>query len=134
MSAGALPRPLAALLGALPERPPAQALATLLNVALAAGVLDRELLGPLVGRTVRIQLADSKHGVQLRWEAGRFRAAPAGPADATIRARAAELVALALGREDPDTLFFSRRLMIEGEVELGLVVKNALAAARLPGR
>jgi predicted lipid carrier protein YhbT len=37
-------------------------------------------------------------------------------------------VALALRREDPDTLFFSRRLVLEGDTELGLVVKNALDA------
>ena len=34
--------------------------------------------------------------------------------------------------EDPDTLFFSRRLMMEGDTELGLVVKNTLDALELP--
>jgi predicted lipid carrier protein YhbT len=29
-------------------------------------------------------------------------------------------------QEDPDTLFFLRRLMIEGDTELGLAVKNLL--------
>ena len=31
-------------------------------------------------------------------------------------------------REDPDTLFFSRRLVSEGDTELGLIVKNLLDA------
>ena len=31
-----------------------------------------------------------------------------------------------LRQEDPDTLFFNRRLKIEGDTELGLVVKNLL--------
>ena len=31
-------------------------------------------------------------------------------------------------REDPDTLFFSRRLVSEGDIELGLIVKNLLDA------
>ena len=31
-------------------------------------------------------------------------------------------------QEDPDTLFFNRRLSIEGDTELGLMVKNTLDA------
>ena len=48
-----------------------------------------------------------------------------GP-DATISAAAREFLVLALRKEDPDTLFFDRRLCIEGDTEVGLVVKNAL--------
>ena len=39
---------------------------------------------------------------------------------------------LALRKEDPDTLFFSRRLCMEGNTELGLLVKNTLDAQELP--
>jgi predicted lipid carrier protein YhbT len=35
-------------------------------------------------------------------------------------------------KEDPDTLFFSRRLLMEGDTELGLLVKNTLDALELP--
>jgi predicted lipid carrier protein YhbT len=35
-------------------------------------------------------------------------------------------------KEDPDTLFFSRRLLMEGDTELGLLVKNTLDAMELP--
>ena len=35
-------------------------------------------------------------------------------------------------QEDPDTLFFSRRLSMEGDTELGLLVKNTLDAIELP--
>jgi len=31
-----------------------------------------------------------------------------------------------LREEDPDTLFFNRKLVIEGDTELGLIVKNLL--------
>ncbi len=44
-------------------------------------------------------------------------------------------LALALRREDPDTLFFTRRLVMTGDTELGLIVKNLLDAidwSRLP--
>jgi predicted lipid carrier protein YhbT len=39
---------------------------------------------------------------------------------------------MARREEDPDTLFFSRRLIMEGDTELGLVVKNTLDALELP--
>jgi predicted lipid carrier protein YhbT len=41
-------------------------------------------------------------------------------------------VRLAKRQEDPDTLFFNRRLSMEGDTELGLIVKNALDALELP--
>jgi predicted lipid carrier protein YhbT len=50
----------------------------------------------------------------------------------TIRATAYDFLMLATRREDPDTLFFSRRLAIEGDTELGLFTKNALDALDLP--
>jgi predicted lipid carrier protein YhbT len=39
-----------------------------------------------------------------------------------------DLLLVASRREDPDTLFFQRRLNISGDTELGLEVKNLLAA------
>ncbi len=56
-------------------------------------------------------------------------------ADLTIRSTVSGFLALALRREDPDTLFFTRRLVMTGDTELGLVVKNVLDAidwSRLP--
>ncbi len=37
-----------------------------------------------------------------------------------------DLVLIAGRKEDPDTLFFQRRLLIEGDTELGLEVKNLM--------
>jgi len=45
---------------------------------------------------------------------------PSAPAPGLLPARAPP--------RDPDTLFFSRRLTIDGDTELGLLVKNALDA------
>lgn len=52
-------------------------------------------------------------------------------ADVTYTARAEDLLRLGLRLEDPDTLFFDRRLVIEGDTELGLVAKNLLDAIEL---
>lgn len=47
-------------------------------------------------------------------------------------ASAHDFMLLAQRKQDPDTLFFSRRLSMQGDTELGLVVKNALDALELP--
>lgn len=44
----------------------------------------------------------------------------------TFSANSAELVLVAAAKEDPDTLFFQRKLSIQGDTELGLEVKNLL--------
>lgn len=57
------------------------------------------------------------------------------PADVTIRGQSWDFLRMAAGLEDPDTLFFQRRLVIEGDTELGLGVKNfldGLDEAQLP--
>ncbi len=52
-----------------------------------------------------------------------------------IAATAHDFGALAAGEEDADTLYFSRRLIVEGDTELALMVKNTLDALdATPGR
>jgi predicted lipid carrier protein YhbT len=111
----------------LPELPPALALCAALNVALRTGLLSRSALEPAVAKRVRIELDSPRLGVTVSL-AGRSFLPVRGQPDVVIRAAARDYLALALRREDPDTLFFSRRLAIEGDTELGLIVKNALDA------
>ncbi|MBT4836288.1 MAG: hypothetical protein HON94_02965 [Methylococcales bacterium] len=47
-------------------------------------------------------------------------------ADITIAGNCYELLLLASKKEDADTLFFERRLTMEGNTELGLCIKNFL--------
>ena len=44
--------------------------------------------------------------------------------DVSFSGNANDLVLIAARKEDPDTLFFQRRLRIEGDTELGLYVKT----------
>lgn len=124
------------LLGRLPEWPPAQALSLALNAALLAGLMARDALEPLRGKTVTIELRDLGARVRLEYAAWGFRpCSRTEKTDLTIKAGVADFLALALRREDPDTLFFKRRLVMTGDTDLGLVVKNALDAidwSRLP--
>jgi len=131
----AVPLPLRALLRRLPEAPPARLMALALNFALATRVLPREAFDALRDKRLRLEFSDAGVGLCLAYGAQGFTMAGSGAADVTIRASTADYARLALRREDPDTLFFSRRLLIEGDTDLGLIVKNTLDAVdwdRLP--
>ena len=56
----------------------------------------------------------------------KIRLLPFGIEDVTISGNLNEFILLAARKEDPDTLFFQRRLLIEGDTELGLEVKNLI--------
>lgn len=116
----------------LPQLPPTLALVGALNLALDR-LLPREPLGPLDGKRLIVRVTDA--GMLMRFKLSGRRFVPvfdATPADLTFSARARDFLALVLREEDPDTLFFSRRLLMEGDTELGLLVKNTLDAIELP--
>ncbi len=102
-------------------------LALALNLGMRLGPVARESLEPLTGKTVSLDVTDLGVEVRVLYDGARFRSSPHRP-DVTIRATVAGYVALLLRREDPDTLFFTRRLLITGDTDLGLVVKNVLDA------
>lgn len=127
-----VPAPLAGLLARLPPYPGSLLLVTGLNLVLA-GQLQADVTERLQGRRIRIQVRDAGLRFDFVWQGGRFRAsAPQDTADLTLSAHAHDFLRLAQRLDDPDTLFFNRRLSMEGDTELGLVVKNALDALELP--
>lgn len=80
----------------------------------------------LQGRWLRLEVAD----LGLAWNVTRGRLGlqlgEAASADLLIRGNWREFLLLASRYEDPDTLFFRRRLSIEGDTELGLEIKNLI--------
>jgi len=84
-------------------------------------------LAPLGGKVLRLEVRGLAFAPQLTLDFIGLRPAFGKP-DVTIRASLRDYLALALRREDPDTLFFTRRLVVEGDTELGLALKNALDA------
>ncbi|MCC7487413.1 MAG: SCP2 sterol-binding domain-containing protein [Burkholderiales bacterium] len=127
------PRPLAAILSALPQFPPAFAAAVAANAWLGDTVSGEKLPGA-AGRVIAIVVRDAGLRLRFRIEQRGIVACGDSSPEVEISACAADFAALAFKREDPDTLFFERRLSIEGDTELGLLLKNALAAAPPPGR
>lgn len=123
-----LHRRVAALVEGLPSTPPS---------AWAARVLDRLLLprlpadarAALLHQVVALHVEDFGLRVHLRLGTQGFEPAGDGPPPVLrIRAPASGFVRLARGDEDPDRLFFERQLLMEGDTELGLVLKNTLDA------
>jgi predicted lipid carrier protein YhbT len=103
-----------------------------LNLALIRH-LASDVTPLLVGKKLRLRVTDAQWAFDFTWVNGRFVASQnAGEADLTISASAYDFMLLARRLEDPDTLFFSRRLSMEGETELGLLVKNTLDAIEAP--
>jgi O2-independent ubiquinone biosynthesis accessory factor UbiT len=130
-----LPARLAGLVSRLPQWPHSAVLCAGLNL-LFVPTLDAETKQRLMGRVVAIEVSDA--GLDCRVSLTRLGFLPAlrSAPEVTIRACAWDFYRLARRLEDPDTLFFARRLAIEGDTELGLLVKNALDAidwTRLPG-
>jgi len=122
----ALPTPFAGLIARLPAAPPSLAFSMLANRLLwpALKSLDWQ---PLLGRRYAIHVKDI--GLSLRFTVTQRGFAPdSGAPDLAISATARDFLLLLTRREDPDTLFFSRRLVSEGDTELGLTVKNMLDA------
>lgn len=76
---------------------------------------------------LRIQINDLTYDWQVSVRQDRLTFSPGThTADTTFSGNSKEFLLLASRREDPDTLFFQRRLSIEGNTELGLQVKNLI--------
>ena len=127
-----IPPPVGSLLSRLPAFPGSMLFVSGLNLALTR-LLAPDVTQMLAGKKLRLQVTDAQWVFDFEWHQGRFVACQnPGVADLTISASAYDFVLLARRQEDPDTLFFGRRLSMEGDTELGLLVKNTLDAIELP--
>lgn len=130
LSLSRLPRPPAPtrLIRALDPRVPLvlkrQLVERLLNRTFAEPLAEGEF-DALAGRRVCLHVDDLGVVLTLTLEGEQF-LLTADQGEATIRGGWREFLCLATRREDPDALFFQRRLLIEGDTELGLTVKNLL--------
>lgn len=80
----------------------------------------------LEGHWMRLEVVDLKLAWSLTCDRQRLRIAEQAPVEVTIKGNWREFLLLASRQEDPDTLFFRRRLVIEGDTELGLAIKNLI--------
>jgi len=126
------PHALAAILHVTPDGVHCAVLRRIFN-HLLKGQTIAQALSPLTGRCISIVIDDT--GNEFLFMVGDGRLEPprvrrdGQPWDVRIRGALADFIRLATRAEDPDTLFFQRRLCIEGDTETGLYLKNILDAA-----
>lgn len=126
-----LPESVGRMLALLPAYPGSLLFVSALNLTLKER-LPEDVQQSMTGKHFRICVTDAKLGFDFIWTQGGFVAGSnMGEADLNISASAHDFLLLAQRKEDPDTLFFSRRLSMEGDTELGLLVKNTLDAMEL---
>ncbi len=120
------PAPLSLPLKIVPAFVHNKILVTTLNKIFATELKDGEL-DFLQGKIIHIIIEDG--GVEYRFTLNNNRLVAADknkPADVTLKGTIYNYLLLASRQEDTDTLFFSRRLRMQGDTELGLYVKNFL--------
>lgn len=118
----------------LPQWPHAITLTAGLNAAARMKLLPLDSLELLEGRSFYVEVLDTGGRACFTYRAGLFRplfSVPQTP-DLSFRANLSAFMQLLARQEDPDTLFFNRELSIEGDTELGLIVKNMLDAVEWP--
>lgn len=126
-----VPRPVGRLLSLMPSFPGSLLFASAANLVLKDR-LPEDVQQAIAGKLLRLTVTDAKLDFDFAWTRSGFVPAwSGGQPDLTIAAGAHDFILLAQRREDPDTLFFSRRLVMEGDTELGLLLKNTLDAMDL---
>ncbi len=129
-----LPRPLALPLALIPPVVHSKLLVSAMNHILAPELADGEL-DFLQDRVMLIRVTDAKISCRITLDGGKLRAASADAKhDLSIEGSLYDYLLLTTRREDPDTLFFNRRLRLGGDTELGLFVKNFLDSLELEER
>lgn len=112
-------------------------LQTALNTLFKTAVTQGEL-NFLAGRSLCVAVTDIELVFTLTLKRNRLRISSGRTSgDVLFSAALPDLIRIAAGAADPDTLFFRRRLQVSGDTELGLAVKNLLgrfdAETVLPG-
>jgi len=107
-----------------PARLHSQLLVVLLNRILSQQLLEGDI-DFLENRHLSIEVQDASIRYSMSLSNGRLVPVPADKgSDLLIRASVYDFLMLAARQEDPDTLVFQRRLIMEGDTELGLELKN----------
>lgn len=129
------PRLLSLPIALVPDIVHGTAVAGVLNRIFADALHEGEL-DFLQGRSMRVQVSDMRLTFCISLQQGKLVAVRDRrmPAALSITGTLHAFLLLAARREDTDTLFFQRRLLMEGDTELGLEVKNFLDGQDMESR
>ncbi len=89
-----------------------------------------ERLGELEGKVFFFEASDISKGFYLHITGGEIKVVlhRTAPPDVTMRGNVTVLLDVLSGKVDPDTVFFSRKLEIEGDTATAIHFKNILAS------
>ncbi|MCC5879605.1 MAG: SCP2 sterol-binding domain-containing protein [Idiomarina sp.] len=97
--------------------------------------LNQQKLTFIGDKKLRIEIQDLEYSFITHLSGRRLQVRPdTGDHDVSFRGHFNDLFLLSTQRVDPDTLFFRRRLMITGDTEFGLELKNLLDTIELSTR
>jgi O2-independent ubiquinone biosynthesis accessory factor UbiT len=121
-------------LALVPQKYKHEAIRKVLGLGLKHSLQQGEL-DFLTDKWARIEVLDIglsfELSIKLELDTRTLLLRPPIEADVSFSANVPELLLIASGKEDPDSLFFQRKLLIAGDTELGLEVKNLLLAIEL---
>lgn len=103
------------------NRPLSSAANHIFSIPIAEGDFDF-----LHSRCLKIHVTDIDFSVYISFDGQQLIATSPRHFDVEFQGSSKAFLHLASRQEDPDTLFFQRSLMIEGDTELGLGIKNLL--------
>jgi len=127
------PRTLSLPFALLPDALHGRAVVTALNRIFADALRDGEL-DFMQGRSLRIAIQDMQLAFCVTLSENRLAPIRTIVPDLSISGNLHAFLLMAARRADPDTLFFQRLLRMEGDTELGLALKNFLAAQDMEAR
>lgn len=121
-----LPKIFSAPLKLLPDKYHSMALSLFLNRILSQPIKDGDL-DFLTSRRVCIDVSDTNIRYYIGFHNNKVIAQdPSDNIDLLINSNVYDFLTLAARQQDPDTLVFQRRLIMQGDTELGLELKNFL--------
>ena len=127
-----LPSWFGSVISLLHSKPPRFILVNALNYLLKRDLLPADM-SYFSGQKFEIDVLDA--GLRIRFSANEEQfidSAFSDEPDLRLSANSVDFMRMILREEDPDTLFFNRKLHIEGDTELGLVTKNLLDSVEWP--
>lgn len=98
-----------------------------LNAGMMPALNEIDALGFFEGKSLRLSVLDWSVDLDFYYEGGRISPCfDEGLPDVSFSGSSTDFIDLARHRVDPDTLFFQRRLVAEGDMALAVGLKNAL--------
>nr|VFK50314.1 MAG: SCP-2 sterol transfer family protein [Candidatus Kentron sp. TUN]VFK51446.1 MAG: SCP-2 sterol transfer family protein [Candidatus Kentron sp. TUN]VFK62719.1 MAG: SCP-2 sterol transfer family protein [Candidatus Kentron sp. TUN] len=119
--------PLRQFLQTCPDHIHTDIISHIANHLLGSQSRESERLQELDGKRVCLAITDTNNSWQFRIQGHKLVQDKNDQSwDVCIRGKLVDFLLLATRAEDPDSLFFARRLSIEGDTETGVYIKNLL--------